>query len=92
LQSKANAAELAERLKVSNEESVDEEVLPDQVYLLTHVVCSVFIALQFRFSVRETPSSRIGSSVPAGTLKSADEQETVHPIITRSRRNCQLSD
>ena len=32
LQSKANAAELAERLKVSNEENEDEEVLPDQVY------------------------------------------------------------
>jgi len=32
LQAKANAAELAERLKVSNEENEDEEVLPDQVY------------------------------------------------------------
>jgi Phage integrase, N-terminal SAM-like domain len=32
LQGKANAAELAERLKVSNEENEDEEVLPDQVY------------------------------------------------------------
>jgi hypothetical protein len=32
IQGKANAAELAERLKVSNEENEDEEVLPDQVY------------------------------------------------------------
>jgi integrase len=32
LKGKANAAELAERLKVSNEENEDEEVLPDQVY------------------------------------------------------------
>jgi integrase len=32
LQGKANAAALAERLKVSNDENEDEEVLPDQVY------------------------------------------------------------
>jgi integrase len=32
LQGKANAAELAERLKVSNDDNDDEEVLPDQVY------------------------------------------------------------
>jgi integrase len=32
LQGKANAAELAERLKVSNEDNEDAEVLPDQVY------------------------------------------------------------
>lgn len=32
LQGKANAAQLGERLKVSNEENDDEEVLPDQVY------------------------------------------------------------
>jgi integrase len=32
LQGKANTAELAERLKVSNDENEDEEVLPDQVY------------------------------------------------------------
>ena len=32
IRQKANVAELAERLKVSNEENGDEEILPDQVY------------------------------------------------------------
>jgi integrase len=32
LQGKGNAAELAERLKVSNEENEDDEVLPEEVY------------------------------------------------------------
>jgi integrase len=32
IQGKANVAELAERLKISNEESEDEELTPDQVY------------------------------------------------------------
>lgn len=32
IQGRANVAELAERLKVSNEENDDEEIRPEQVY------------------------------------------------------------
>lgn len=61
-------------------------------YSFSHVVCSVLIAVGVLIlGAIDSHLAALGAVFQL-ELKNSDEQETVHSITTRSRRNRQLSD